>query len=160
MKLNIITLFASFIFIQQGVLLAQAATAPITIYGTITAPPCTINKNGPIDVDYGTMKTNEVETSKGIKTTRFPLNCEGVDLTLTLTGTAAGFNADYLRTNMANLAIKFTDDVGTAIPVNVTVPIETNYSFLDVRTVLVKKSGATLKGGAFSASATFVFKYN
>lgn len=160
MKLNITSLLVGFIFIQQEILLAQATTAPITISGIIREPTCIINKNGPIDVDYGTMRTDEVETSKGTKTTRFPLNCNGVNLTLYLMGTGAAFNRDYLKTNMADLAIKFTDDVNVAIPINGTVPIETQYTFLDVKTVLVKKPGTTLGGGTFTATTTFVFEYN
>lgn len=150
--LMVIALFSS--------LSVVAATTPITISGTVTAPTCTINQNGPIDIDYGTLNVEEIETSKGVKTTRFPLNCKGTSLRLTLSGTGASFNPDYLQTNINGLGIRFTDENDADIPVNTTVDIDTDITYLDVQTALATKTNAAISGGAFSTTVIFVFEYS
>lgn len=159
MRKGIITAFFLAIASTHGAP-ACSATAPVTIYGTITAPTCSINKEGPIDVNYGTLNMGDIATSKGTKTTRIPFSCAGVMLELTIYGAGAAFNDDYAKTNIDGLAVKFTDEDNNDIPLNTTLNVDTTLSYMDVRTVLMKKAGADLRGGAFNTSVTLLFKYS
>lgn len=140
---------------------AAAATTNLTIRGNILLPPpCVINGEQTIEVDF----TDEVMTTRvdGINYRQpvpYSLECAGSSsnaLKMQIQGMEAGF-VGALQTTIGNLGIALSRD-GQAMPVN---------SWLDFSptdppklfATLVKRPGTTLKANPFTAGATMVVDY-
>jgi len=160
MKLGLIAMLTGILMTPWGISSSYATTAPITILGSITTSGCSINKNGPLDIDFGTLKIDEIGTSKGDKMLSIPLSCEGASLHLSLLGQGASFNSRYLETNMDDLAIRFSDVFDTEFPLNTSITLNSSDSTLFLNATLVAKSGGSLEGGAFNAAVSLVFQYS
>ncbi len=135
------------------------ADVSVSIKGTVLMPPpCVINAAGTLNVPFGsellTTRINGVNYEKAVPYTltcgQQPTN----SMTLKLTGTGAGFDSGALGTNKSDLGIRLKVG-GVPWPLNTTVNF-THPTLPVVTAVLVKKTGSTLTGGTFSASATLV----
>ncbi|AHG19163.1 hypothetical protein Z042_05700 [Chania multitudinisentens RB-25] len=148
-----------------GILLMSApsvANMPVNIRGTvIIPPPCTINNNQTIQVDFG----NEVMTTRidGVnykQAITYSLSCDiqkSNNLKMSIQGTAATFNSALLRTDKNGLGIALYHG---AQPLNANTWFNYTYpSKPELYAVLVKQSGVTLTGGEFAASATLLIDY-
>lgn len=127
----------------------------------IEPPPCVINGGSPINVDFGNeVMTTRVDGVNYIKDVNYILSCtEATSKTLRMQikGGGASFDSTKLSTDKNDLAIALTAN-GNALPVNEWL----NYndpSKPALKAVPVKKTGATLTGGAFKATATMMIDY-
>lgn len=133
----------------------------ITISMTVlNPPPCTINDNKTIEVDFGEVIADDIDGSHYSRPLSVNLSCSGQgknQLRLQIQGTADKVNPAYLQTDRADMAIKFTSQ-GNALALNKWLP----FSWPDVpelRAAPVLSSNKELTGGTFSASATLRVEY-
>lgn len=156
--------------ISRGLLLAffsvcsaqgeQQGHVDVMIQGIILSPPpCTINNNATIDVDFGdTVDIKRVDGKNYLKDISYTLDCHGVtsnSLKLSIQGNAADFdNGAALDAGHGGLGIELLSGgekllLGRAV----------NFTWPDVpelQAVPVKKAGATLETGEFSVGATMI----
>ncbi|RJF53920.1 fimbrial protein [Serratia inhibens] len=141
---------------------AVADTAIVTIKVTvIVPPPCIINGDRVIDVDFGSdVVTSRVDGTNYLKTVDYTLVCQGNTsnaMKLQIQGIPTAFDSSALQTNMADLGIALKAN-GSALTVNDWV----NFTYPNkplLQAVPVKKAGVTLTGGDFSAGATLLVHY-
>lgn len=142
-------------------LLAWAATVTVTVKVTVVAPPpCIINNNQPITVEFGDVMTTRVGGDNYKMPVNYMLSCTGGTsnaIKLQVKGTGATFDATVLQTNKTGLGIELrqgTDKLAVNKWLNFTYQNKP-----ELWAVPVKQSGATLTGGEFSAGATMAVDY-
>jgi hypothetical protein len=122
-------------------------------------PPCVINNNQTIDVNFGNdLMTTHVDGSNYLKTIDYTISCTGVNsgtlMKMTIIGTASSFDSSAIQSDQSNLGIALRHDEQ---PLIIGQPFDVTYPALPVlKAVPVKKAGSTLVAGAFSAGATLV----
>jgi type 1 fimbria pilin len=139
-----------------------ATTATITVKVTIVAPPpCVINGNNLIEVNFGNdVMTTRVDGSYKKMPVAYNIECKNAPnnaMKIQISGNAAGFDSDVLQTNKGDLGIALISN-GSRLPVNSWL----NFTYPNtpqLEAVPVKQAGATLTGGAFSAGATMKVEY-
>lgn len=141
-------------------MLALAADT-ITVKVTVVAPPpCVINDDRPIEVEFGDVMTTRVDGDNYKMPVNYTLSCTGGTsnaMKLQVKGTGAAFDATVLQTNKSGLGIELRQgDSKLAVNdwLNFTYP-----NTPELWAVPVKQSGATLTGGEFSAGATMAVDY-
>ncbi|RDL18795.1 fimbrial protein [Serratia fonticola] len=135
---------------------------PVNIRGTvILPPPCTINNNQTIWVDFGDeVMTTRIDGVNYKQTISYSLSCDiqkSNDLKMRIQGGPAGFGTGLLGTNKGDLGIALY--YGTQ---RLNINTWFNYTYPNqpvLYAVPVKRSGATLTGGEFTASATLLIDY-
>lgn len=138
------------------------ASMQVNISGTIiTPPPCTINNNQTINVDFGDeVMTTRIDGVNYKQAITYSLDCDAQksnNLKMSIQGTAASFNAALLQTNKNGLGIALYSG---AQPLDANAWFNYTYpSKPELYAVLVKQSGATLTGGEFTAAATLLIDY-
>lgn len=155
-------------YCRAGALLSVLLTSvpvgamPVNIRGTvILPPPCTINNNQTIRVDFGDeVMTTRIDGVNYKQTIVYSLNCEiqkSNQLKMSIQGGTANFGTGLLSTNRADLGIALyyeTQKLNINSWFNYTYPTQPV-----LYAVPVKRSGATLTGGEFNASATLLIDY-
>lgn len=140
--------------------LAEAVTT-VTVKVTVVAPPpCIVNNNRPIEVEFGDVMTTKVDGMNYQMPVNYTLSCEtGSDnsMQLEVQGAGAVFDSTVLQTNKDGLGIKLMR-VGADLPINTWVPF-TYPNAPELWAIPVKKSGVTLTTGEFSAAATMRVDY-
>lgn len=138
-----------------------AATATVTVKVTVVAPPpCVINDDRPIDVEFGDVMTTRVDGSNYKMPVNYTLSCPGAPsnaMKLQVKGSGAAFDATVLQTNKTGLGIELRQgDSKLAVNdwLSFTFPNKP-----ELWAVPVKQTGATLTGGEFSAGATMEVAY-
>ncbi|MEG2734527.1 MAG: fimbrial protein [Hafnia sp.] len=133
----------------------------ITVKVTVVAsPPCVINGNRPIEVEFGDVMTTQVDGYNYKMPIEYTLSCSGTlpyALTLQLKGTGSEFDATVLMTDKAGLGIKLLQG-SEQVAVNSTLVFIYGHNPL-LWAVPVKKGGATLTGGEFRAGAIMGVNY-
>ncbi|AVN32298.1 fimbrial protein [Serratia marcescens] len=128
----------------------------------IEPPPCTINDGGEVDVDFG----NRVGVSKvdGVnyqQPVNYRISCTpgagAWNMTLEVVGTAADYDTAAVASNMDDLAVRLLQN-GKRFILNQPIPVRLNAP-PTLKAVPVKRPGATLKEGAFEATATLLAVY-
>lgn len=138
-------------------------TVDMQFRGTlIEPPPCTINDDGVIDVDFGDrVGINKVDGVNYQQTIGYRITCEpGIgkwDMMLRLNGTATSFDEAAVQTNHRYLGIRIYQNaapfkVGSSLPID---PLKPPV----LEAVPVGKAGETLTEGAFDATATLQADY-
>jgi len=148
------------LILLSGTAVQAVTTIKVTV--TIVAPPpCVINGDSLIEVDFGNeVMTTRIDGSYKKQAINYTVECKDAPanaMKLQIQGNGAGFDGDVLQTNKGNLGIKLLSN-GSAQPINEWI----NFTYPDLprlEAVPVKKSGATLTGGAFSAGATMKVEY-
>ncbi|HHR6038868.1 TPA: fimbrial protein [Providencia alcalifaciens] len=142
-------------------LACAASTATVTVRVTVLAPPpCVINDDRPIDVEFGDVMTTRVDGNNYKIPVNYTLSCTGSTsnaMKLQVKGTGATFDATVLQTNKTGLGIELQQDGGKLAVnkwLNFTYPNKP-----ELWVVPVKQSGAILTGGEFSAGATMAVDY-
>jgi len=139
--------------------------APITVYITISQMPCTIKGKGGsdiIDVDFGNeVMTTLIDGDYNSRPIEYTFDCPGSiaknQMQIQITGDSASFDNQALKTEKTDLGIAIMNN-GARFPINSWV----GFDYPDVpklTAVPVKKVGARLKGGVFSAGATMKIEY-
>ncbi|MFI8416992.1 fimbrial protein [Serratia sp. NPDC078593] len=142
-------------------LVASAIIKTVAVKITVLAPPpCVINDNSPIVVDFGYVKTNEVDGHHYRMPIDFQLVCNGGIknmMKLQINGYSTEFDNTLLRTNKSGLGIKFQQGMGN-LPINSWL----NFTYPnkpELWAILAKQDDVSLTSGAFSASATMHVLY-
>ncbi len=141
--------------------LAGATTVTVSVTVQVP-PPCVINGNRTIEVDFGEILTVSVNGSNYKKKVDYTLECSGSKsnaLQMKIQGNATSFDPTALQTNISDFGVALHAD---GQPLNINSWLKFTYS--DNQTPLleavpVKKTGKTLPGGAFTAGATLLVAY-
>ncbi|HHQ4308822.1 TPA: fimbrial protein [Serratia fonticola] len=138
-----------------------AAVTTVTVKVTVVMPPpCKINGDQPIEVDFEEVVTTRVEGQNYIRTVPYSLECTGLssnDMTLMVEGDHAGFGTNVLATDKADLGIALlANDRPLALNTNLKF---TNPNKPELKAFLAKRPGSTLKAGKFSAGAILKVAY-
>lgn len=152
----------SALFALCAIGLGSSAMANLTFDGTlIEPPPCTINSGNNIATDFGDMGVKAIDGANYRKPVYYTISCSASDLSwrmyLTLTGVATTFESATVQSSVTDLGIKLLRN-GTPFGLNAPVLIDP-LSPPVLEAVPVKRSGATLGPGGFSASATLLVFY-
>lgn len=139
-----------------------AVVPPVTIVMTVTivAPPCVINDNQAITVEFGDVMTTRVDGSNYRMPVNYTLDCKDAPTTamkLQVQGTGASFDGTLLQTSNAALGIQLQNGA-SPLPVNSWL----NFTYPNkppLWAVPVQQSGAALTGGEFTAVATMKVDY-
>ena len=123
----------------------------------IEPPPCTINNDGQVDVDFGSrVGVKKVDGVNYLQVMNYRIKCDpsvsARDMTLEIIGTPADYDAAAVSSNVTDLAIQIKQngvpfELNKPIPINLTTPPI-------LSAVPVKRIGATLVEGPFEATAT------
>lgn len=142
--------------------MVRADTATIKVTVTIVAPPpCVINGDNLIEVKFGDdVMTTRIDGSYKKMPVTYSVECKNAPsnaMKIQIQGNGAGFDNGVLQTNKSDLGIKILRN-GSTQPINSWI----NFTYPNLpkfEAVPVKKSGATLSGGVFSAGATMKVEY-
>ncbi|EKS6736001.1 fimbrial protein [Enterobacter ludwigii] len=158
-RTGLISLFTSLIALPPGVLAGRTST--ITVKVTVVAPPpCVVNGNRVIEVDFGDVIAPRVDGKQYLKNVDYSLECKGAQsnaMKLAIQGNATTFDNTALKTNVAEfgIAIRVNDQ-----PLVINNWIKFNYpNKPKLQAVPVKRAGVELPGGEFNASATLMVNY-
>lgn len=141
-------------------LMTGAVTSTVTVQVTVLEPPCVINDDRPIEVDFGEVMTTRVDGVNYRRPVDYTLLCSKAfsnAIKLQVQGNGASFDRTVLHTNKAGLGIGLRHG-DNKLPVNNWL----NFTYPNAPAlwaVPVRQSGATLKGGEFTASATLQVAY-
>lgn len=156
---SLILAFIVLLIIQPS----KAVTVDVTVKGLVIAKPiCVINANQDINVSFGELKIVDIDgINYGKKEIPYTVTCsgntEGVNglMKAKLQGTSSNFDVGLLSTNTNDLAIKILNEDNQQLKINEWL----NFNYPNIPklyAVAVKNSGATLRGGDFSSSATLL----
>ncbi|MBC3252355.1 fimbrial protein [Serratia fonticola] len=135
-------------------------TATINMLVSIVAPPCTINNNQVIEVEFGDVMTTRVDGNNYRMPVNYTLDCKNAPssaMKLQVQGNAASFDSTLLQTSNPALGIKLQNGA-TALSVNTWLNFTYNNN-PSLWVVPVKKAGAALSAGQFWAAATMKVDY-
>ncbi|ERK07682.1 fimbrial protein [Serratia fonticola] len=142
-------------------MLVFAATTTVTVKVTVVAPPpCVINDDRPIEVEFGDVMTTRVDGDNYKMPVNYTLSCAGGTsnvMKLQVKGNGATFDATVLQTNKTGLGIELRRG-GNKQAVNRWL----YFSYPnkpELWAIPVKQLGTTLTGGVFSAGATMAVDY-
>lgn len=143
------------------VLACAAPSATVTVKVTVVAPPpCVINNNRPIEVEFGDVMTIRVDGSNYRVPVNYTLDCTGAlsnAMKLQVQGSGATFDATVLQTTTPGLGIELRQGdskLNVNSWLNFTYPNKP-----ELWAVPVKDNSVTLTGGEFSAGATMKLDY-
>ncbi|WP_337048382.1 fimbrial protein [Serratia liquefaciens] len=130
-------------------------------HGTlIEPPPCTINGDKPIEVEFNEVITTRVGGTNYRLPVNYTLVCNGAPsyaMKMQVQGTGAAFDASVLKTNVTGLGVAL-HRVGEKVPINTWM----NFTYPNspkLWALPVKQSGITLSAGEFTAGATMQVEY-
>ncbi|MCW6015348.1 fimbrial protein [Serratia marcescens] len=142
-------------------LACAAPSATVTVKVTVVAPPpCVINDDRPVEVEFGDVMTTRVDGDNYKMPVNYTLSCTGGTsnaMKLQVKGNGAAFDATVLQTNKTGLGIELRQGDGKLAVnswLNFTYPKKP-----ELWAVPVKQAGTTLTGGEFSAGATMAVDY-
>lgn len=136
-------------------------TAMLTVTATVEEPPCVINDNRSIEVEFGDVMTTRVDGNNYKMPINYTLSCSVASpnmlLKFQIKGNSAAFDAAVLQTNKTGLGIELRQG-DSKLTIN---KWRTFYYFSKpvLWAVPVKQSGATLAGGEFRSGATMIVGY-
>lgn len=149
---------AGLLLISLPLLAVTTLTVKVTI---VAPPPCVINDNSLIEVNFGNdVMTTRVDGSYKKMPVVYNVVCKNAPnnaMKIQVAGNGAGFDSEVLQTNKNDLGIALISN-GNRLPVNSWL----NFTYPNtprLEAVPVKQPGATLTGGAFSAGATMKVEY-
>lgn len=133
----------------------------LTVKVTVVAPPpCIINDNKNIAVEFGDVVTSQVDGRNYLREVNYTMSCSvnaSNALKLQVTGIGATFDDTVLWTTRNGLGVKLLQG-STKLPINTWL----NFTYPTppvLSAVLVKQPGATLTGGEFGAGAIMKVDY-
>lgn len=141
--------------------LVQAATTIKVTVTIVAPPPCVINNNNLIEVNFGNdVMTTRIDGSYKKQPVVYSVECKNAPnnaMKMQIQGTGAGFDGEVLQTNKDGLGVALLRN-DSRQPINSWI----NFTYPNLPTleaVPVKQAGATLRGGEFSAGATMKVEY-
>lgn len=140
--------------------LASNMATVIVKVTVVKPPPCTINDDRPIEVDFGDVMTTRVDGNNYKMPVNYTLSCSDASsnaMKLQVNGNGASFDGTVLRTDKTGLGVELRQgDNKLAVNswLNFTYPQKP-----EIWAVPVKQNGTTLTGGEFTAGATMKVAY-
>lgn len=143
---------------------AAMADVTLTVKGAIRAAiPCTINNGSPVGVDFGTMKTRDVDGKNNPIAIDYKPDCKkaagyGLRMQVRKVGGGAAFDSTVL-------GVPGNENLGVAVRRGSNnFPINTWFDFPanappELTAVLVKRAGSQVLAKPFSLGATLVMEY-
>lgn len=135
-------------------------TAVVTVKVEVVAPPpCTVNDNRPIEVEFGDVMTTRVDGVNYRMPVNYTLSCDASAnnaMKLQVQGTSA-FDGQALQTSVAGLGIRLQHGT-TTLAVNDWL----NFSYPDqpeLWATPIMQAGVTLPAGEFTAGASLRVDY-
>jgi type 1 fimbria pilin len=146
-------------------LVEAAPSSTLTVKVTVVAPPpCIINGDRPIEVDFNDVMTTRVDGNTYRMPVNYTLSCPAGApsnaMKLQVRGTGADFDAKVLKTTQPGLGVQLQEKDRSKISINTW----RNFDYVgstgpELWAVPVKQSGMTLTGGEFTAAATMEVAY-
>ncbi|WP_455872361.1 fimbrial protein [Serratia proteamaculans] len=136
------------------------ATIKVTVT-IVAAPPCVINDNNLIEVNFGddvlTIRVDGKAYKK--KPVTYSVNCGGPSsaVKMLIEGSGADFDSEVLQTDQTDFGIALLNN-DRGYPINTWINFDTSDP-PKLEAVPAKRVGARLQGGAFSAGATMKVEY-
>ncbi|MBK0089572.1 fimbrial protein [Erwinia sp. S59] len=139
----------------------QAFSTTATVKVKVLAPPCIVNGNRDIPIDFGNdIIISRIDSRIYERSIPYVLDCSAATskaLKMQLRGGGASFDTTVLGTSKANLAIELKSN-GTKMAVN------SWHNFTDparplLSAVLVKNRSGAVTGGTFTATSTLLVEY-
>lgn len=131
--------------------------------------PCDINGGSSLSVEFGEVGINRIDGTRYMQKMSFPVNCPGgfdMPFKMVYQGEVSDFDPAALKASPDGLGIKlrrqcngheYCDvEVGGYIPVSM---MDLESQLMNFQSVPVKRQGAELEAGLFSASASFRLEY-
>ncbi|CAM3430524.1 putative fimbrial-like protein YfcQ [Klebsiella spallanzanii] len=132
--------------------------------GTLLDPPtCVINNDKTIEIDFSKVAIDKIDGSNYMQPVMFNAVCSqvpkgsGLELKITISGTATDFDPAAIETDVGGLGIKLLQN-GKSFTIGQTLTIDPLAMPL-IQAVPVKKSGASLQEGGFEAWATLQLEF-
>jgi len=133
----------------------------VNVSATIMDPPCIINGNRPISVNFGNdILISRINGYNYEQPITYTLDCAAATsnlLKMQLKGSSTSFDSTLLTTNKVNLGIELRSN-GSKLAVNNWLNF-TNPARPVLTAVLIKNAAIAPTGGVFSASSTLVVEY-
>lgn len=138
-----------------------ASNGLVTVKVTVVAPPpCTINDDQPITVEFGEVMTTKVDGENYKMPVNYSLTCTGGSrnaMTLKISGNAMSSDKSALQTDKAGLGVRLLEGDSRYV---INSQIKFTYPGKPVLyAVPVQLGGTTLTGGEFNAAATMSVAY-
>lgn len=159
MKRVVIYQVVSVLAMLATISFAQAITS-VTVNVTVILPPCVINDDHPIEVEFGEVMTTRVDGVNYRMPIDYTLDCGDAStnsLKLQVQGNSASFDSSVLQTSVEGLGIRIQNGT-TTLPMNEGL----NFVYPEkpvLWVVPVKKVGTTLPAGEFTAVSTMKVDY-
>ncbi|MFV8845429.1 fimbrial protein [Serratia fonticola] len=138
-----------------------ANSVSITVKVSVIAPPpCIINNNQPIEVEFNEVMTTRVDGNNYRKPVGYSLSCTTASssaLKLQVQGNGASFDSEVLGTDSEGLGIKLLQG-SNKLAINSWLNF-TSSNPPELWAVPVKQNNVTLKAGEFRAGATMKVDY-
>lgn len=141
-----------------GAAFAGQAEENMRFSGTlIEPPPCSINDDGMVDVDFGDrVGVKKVDGANYLQPVNYQITCNSGsgawNMTLEVIGNAPDYDSAAIDSNVRDLAIRLLQN-GKPFTLNEPIDIKLNAP-PRLEAVPVKRPGAELQEGAFEATAT------
>ncbi|WP_421105897.1 fimbrial protein [Serratia marcescens] len=156
-----------FTLVAAGVSGSSALAAEnMSFRGTLLEhPPCEINGGQPVEIDFGEVGVNKIDGENYAQTFTLTYDCEGTstDKVLRYLGNATAFDTAAVQSNIPDFGIRLMhrtrEGVTNAFEVGSTLPIASSVGSSTFVATPVKKAGAELQKGAFTAGATLQLDY-
>lgn len=163
---SLITLLKSWLVISSFIFSATSASHSVylNISGTVVSPPpCKINGDVDIDVDFGNVSIGHLDSASDTKVD-IPLSitCDSSvtkDVSISLVANPTYFNADLIGTDLSDLGIEIKND-STLLPPGGTLPIELGKDI--ILTAQLRKNddeSVVIEAGEFTANSTLMVSY-
>lgn len=155
----LVALFATLFCVPTVVMAGRTATVTVKVT-VVEIPPCTINGNKVIEVDFGDVIVSKIDGHNYMKTVDYSLECSGQPtnaMKLAIQGIPSSFDKTALKTNVEGFGIAMRVN-GLPLPINSAL----NFVYPNkpaLQAVPVKNTGIDLSGGEFSAGATLKVIY-
>ncbi|EOY5421908.1 fimbrial protein [Cronobacter dublinensis] len=135
----------------------------INVKVSVSAPPCEINNNQLIDVDFSdSVITTDVAKGTVEKLVNYTLDCSSADqsktLVMRISGAGADFDSKVLKTSIPALGVKLKAD-GADYPLNTDMSLASSSSKPELKAQLIQQPGSRLPTGEFTAGATMTVNY-
>lgn len=150
--------YRSILLFMFGTAFGGYAQDNLQLSGTlIEPPPCSINDDGMVDVDFGDrVGVKKVDGANYQQPVNYQITCNqgsgSWNMTLEVIGDAPDYDAAAIDSNVKDLAIRLLQN-GKPFTLNQPIAIKLNAP-PRLEAVPVKRPGAELQEGAFEATAT------
>lgn len=142
-------------------IIAAPSSLTVNVEVELWAPPCTINDNKPIEINFYDVMTTRIDGKNYRTKVDYTLDCKGAPsnfMKLQVQGIGASFDSSVLGVpNFPGLGIELQEG-------NKKIAINSWLNFIypdypQLWATPVKKSGITLEGGRFETAATMKIDY-